>query len=131
MCADSRVNSDHEPAMTEASEDLPERPRWWLRHPVVAILATAVLGVATTWVTLSIGRPDSAPGSTLLYVVVLPIALLLPAIALSGALVAWHAFQATSGTLRLVLAIPVAIALLLNTAAAALFIRWAVLVFFG
>jgi len=131
VCADGRVNLDQQPETMEASDSPPERPRWWLRNPVAGILATAVLGVAAAWVTLSIGRPDPAPGSTLLYIVVLPIALLLPAIAVSGALVAWHAFQATSGKLRLALAVPAAIALVLNTAAAGLFIRWAVLVFFG
>ena len=131
MCADSRVNSDDQPGITKASEILPESPRWWLRHPVVAIMTTAVLGFAAVWVTLSLGRPDSTPGSTLIYIVVLPMALLLPAIALAGALVAWRSFQATSGKLRLVLAIPAATALVLNTAAAGLFIRWAVLVFSG
>ena len=131
MSDDHRVNSDHEPAAIEVPDELPERPRWWLRNPAAGVLTTAVLGVATIWVTLSIRSPDSAPGSTLISLVILPIALLLPAIALGGAFVAWHSFQATRGGMRLSLAAPAAIAMILNIAAVGLFMRWVVLVFFG
>ena len=115
----------------EAPDELPERPRWWLRNPAAGVLTTAVLGVATIWVTLSIGTPDSAPGSTLISIVILPIALLLPAIALGGAFVAWHSFRATRGGLRIALAAPAAMALILNVAAVGLFMRWVTQVFVG
>ena len=83
-----------------------------------------LLGVATLWVTLSIKTPDGAPGSTLLYLVILPIALLLPAIALGGAFVAWHGFRASTIRRQKVLVVPAAIAITLNVAAVALFVRW-------
>ena len=93
------------------------------------MLAAAVLGVATATVTLSIRTPDSTPGATLLYLVILPIALLLPAIAIGGAFIAWRAFAATSGTMRLLLAAPATLAVVLNIAAVAVFLRWLVQVF--
>ena len=124
MATDQRVNSDDETASMMPEEDYPERPRWWLTHPSAGIIAAAVLGIAALWVTLSIGRPDSAPGATFTYLVILPIALLLPAIALGGTMVAWHAFRQTRGKLRLILALPAAIALVLNVVAIVVFARW-------
>jgi hypothetical protein len=99
-----------------------ERPRWWLRNPAAGVLSAAVLGVATLSVTAS---------STLLYLVILPIALLLPAIALGGAFVAWRALGAAHGGLRLALAPAAALALILNLTAVGLFVRWLGRVFFA
>lgn len=129
MSANNGVNQEAESVQDESDEPLPERQRWWLRNPAVGVLATAALGVATALVTISIRTPDSTPGATLLYLVILPIALLLPAIAIGGAFVAWRALTATSGKMRLMLAAPAAIALLLNVAAVILFLRWLVQVF--
>ena len=131
MTADNRVNSDDDPATEQAEETAAELPRWWIRNPAKGVITAAILGIATTWVTLSIKSPDSAPGTTLLYIVILPIALLLPAIALSGAFISWHAFQASRGRLRLLLAAPAAVGLVLNAIAVGLFIRWVGRVFFG
>ncbi len=124
MSANNRVNSDDELVPENAVPTAEEPPRWWIRTPIKGVVSAAILGVATTWVTLSIKTPDSAPGSSLLYLVILPIALLLPAIALSGAFVAWHAFQASHGRLRLLLAAPAAVGLVLNAIAVGLFVRW-------
>lgn len=129
MSANNGVNQEAESVQDESDEPLPERQRWWLRNPAVGVLATAALGMATALVTISIRTPDSTPGATLLYLVILPIALLLPAIAIGGAFVAWRALMATSGKMRLMLAAPAAIALLLNVAAVILFLRWLVQVF--
>jgi hypothetical protein len=93
-----------------------ERPRWWLRNPAAGVLSAAVLGVATLSVTAS---------------VILPIALLLPAIALGGAFVAWRALGAAHGGLRLALAPAAALALILNLTAVGLFVRWLGRVFFA
>lgn len=131
MCADNRVNANHESTTTEPSDEAPERPRWWRRNPTAGVLATAALGIAAVLVTASIKPPDPAPGSTLVSIVILPIALLLPAIALAGAIVAWNAFQATHGRVRTLLAAPCAVAMILNTAAVVLFARWVSQVFFG
>ena len=129
MSANNGVNQEAESVQDKSDEPLPERQRWWLRNPAVGVLATAALGMATALVTISIRTPDSTPGATLLYLVILPIALLLPAIAIGGAFVAWRALMATSGKMRLMLAAPAAIALLLNVAAVILFLRWLVQVF--
>jgi len=129
VSANNRVNQEGEFAQDEAGEPIPERERWWLRKPALGVLAAAVLGVATAAVTLSIRTPDSTPGATLLYLVILPIALLLPAIAIGGAFIAWRAFTATSGTIRLLLAAPATLAVVLNIAAVAVFLRWLVQVF--
>ena len=131
MSADNRVNSDDELAAEQTEETATELPRWWIRNPAKGVITAAILGIATTWVTLSIKTPDSSPGTTLLYIVILPIALLLPAIALSGAFISWHAFQASRGRLRLILSAPAAIGLILNAIAVGLFMRWVGQVFFG
>ena len=131
MAADNRVNSDDDPATLGQADESAERPRWWLRNPAAGVLSAAVLGVATLSVTASIKTPDSAPGSTVLYLVILPIALLLPAIALGGAFVAWRALGAAHGGLRLALDPPAALALILNLTAVGLFVRWMGRVFFG
>lgn len=131
MGADHRVNSDDE-SMTAESADVPaERPRWWLRNPTAGVLSAVVLGVATLAVTASFKTPDPGAGSTIVNIVILPIALLLPAIAVGGAFVSWRALGATHGRLRLVLAPLTALALILNLTAVGLFIRWMGRVFFG
>ena len=131
MSADNRVNSDDDPATEQTEEIAAELPRWWIRNPTKGVITAAILGIAAAWVTLSIQTPDSTPGSTLLYIVILPIALLLPAIALSGAFISWHAFQASRGRLRLLLAVPAAVGLILNATAVGLFMRWIGQVFLG
>jgi len=124
VASEHRVKSGEAPEVMEDAEDLPERPRWWLRNPSLGVVAAAILGIAAVWITSSINRSSSGQAATLIYIVILPIALLLPAIALSGALIAWHAFQSTRGRLRLLLAAPAAAAVILNTAAVGLFLRW-------
>ena len=129
MSTEHRVKSAGTSPDSEDAEDLPERPRWWLRNPSLGVAAAAILGIAAVWVTSSINRSNSGQAATLIYIVVLPIALLLPAIALSAAMIAWHAFQSTRGRLRLLLAAPAAAAVILNSAAIGLFIRWVAGVF--
>ena len=124
MSVDNRVNSGDDPATEDTEESAAELPRWWIRNPAKGVITATILGLATTWVTLSIKTPDSAPGTTLIYIVILPIALLLPAMALSGAFISWHAFQASRGRLRLILAAPAAVGLILNAIAVGLFLRW-------
>lgn len=125
MSADPRVNSDEIPSVTNPQDETPEQPRWWLRRPAFGIAASLLLGIAAFLVTSSIGQPDSDPGAAFTNLVILPIALLLPAIALGAAMVAWHAFARTRGKQRLLMVVPAAIALILNTAAIAGFARWA------
>ena len=129
MSANSGVNQHDESDQDQSDEPIPERVRWWLRKPAMGVLSAAVLGVATCAITLSIRMPDSTPAATLIYLVILPIALMLPAIAIGGAFIAWRAFAVTSGTMRLVLAAPAAVAVLLNVVAVAMFARWLVQVF--
>jgi hypothetical protein len=129
VSANNRVNPEHAPAPDAPDNPDEERPRWWLRNPTTGVLAASVLGVATAWVTASIKSPDTSAGSTLIYLVILPIALLLPAIAVGGAFIAWRACAAAHGKLRLLLALPAAIAVLLNIAAVGLFIHWLVQAF--
>ena len=131
MAADDKVNSEEASGQEHFDEPVEERPRWWIRNPAAGVLSALLLGIATLWVTLSIKTPDGAPGSTLLYLVILPIALLLPAIALGGAFVAWHGFRASTGQLQILLAAPAVVAVILNVAAVALFLRWVGKVFFG
>lgn len=131
MSADNRVNSDDDPASDEPEEFEAERPRWWIRSPAKGVITAAILGIVTLWITLSIKTPDATPGATLLYIVILPIALMLPAVALSGVFIAWRALQASHGRLRLMLAAPAAVALFFNSIAAGLFMRWVSQVYFG
>ena len=129
MGANNRVNSDKVDSDDQATTPGPsgaptQRPRWWLRNPAAGVLSAAVLGVATVYLTASFETPDPAPGSTLLYLVVLPIALLLPAIAAAGVFVAWQALRASRGRLQLTLAAPAAVAMVLNATAVYLFVKW-------
>ncbi|KPK33006.1 MAG: hypothetical protein AMJ66_06000 [Betaproteobacteria bacterium SG8_40] len=127
MSADPRVNSDEVAGMAGNSDQEAAEPRrWWLRRPAFGIVASMFLGVAAFLVTSSIGRPGPDPGAAFTNLVVLPIALLLPAIALGAAMVAWHAFGQTHGRLRLLLMVPTAIAIILNAIAIAAFARWVV-----
>jgi hypothetical protein len=126
VSADPRVNSDEINGKENPEGEAPERPRWWLRRPAVGITASLFLGAAAFLVTSSIGKPGSDPGTAVTNLVVLPIALLLPAIALGAAMVAWHSFGHTHGRQRLLLVVPAAIALILNSAAIAVFARWVV-----
>ncbi|NIO40392.1 MAG: hypothetical protein GTO41_09465 [Burkholderiales bacterium] len=130
MSADNEFGAS-ESAHGDAPHTIEERTRWWIRNPTAGVLVATLSGLATCWVTLSIKTPDSSPGSTLLYMVILPIALLLPAIAIGGALVTWHAFHASRGMLRRMLAAPAALALTLNLVAVALFARWVLQIFSG
>ncbi len=134
MSADNRVNDNRIGDEDDADRNdasIDEPPRWWLRNPAAGVLVSALLGIATASVTASIKMPDGAPGSTVLYLVILPIALLLPAIAVGGALVAWRALGAAQGRSRLALAPAAALALVLNLAAVGLFVRWVIRILFG
>ena len=131
MSSEHRVKSAGASTEPDDAEDLPERPRWWLRNPSLGVALAMVLGIAAVWITSSINRSNSGQAATLIYIVILPMALLLPAIALSGALIAWHAFRSTHGRVRLVLAAPAAAAVILNTAAIGLFLRWIAGIFAG
>jgi hypothetical protein len=128
---DDRVNSAHSGSGDSATESVEARPRWWLRNPTIGVLSAAVLGIVTALLAASIRAPESTPGSTLLYLVILPIALLLPTIALAGMLVAWRAFKASRGRYRLMLAVPASFALAMNALAVGLFMRWVVQVLAG
>ncbi len=124
MAENHGVSSQQQHTTVEPPDTGNERARWWLRNPTIGVLVAAVLGVATASVTASIRTPDATPGSTLLNFVILPIALLLPTVAIGGMFVAWRAFGAARGKLRLILAAPAAIGLILNAVAVAIFTRW-------
>ena len=129
MAVDPGVNDDHEEQTGSAEDDQALPVRWWLRRPALGILLSMLLGMAAFLVTASIGTPGSDPGTTVTNLVVLPIALLLPVIALAAALVAWSAFGQTRGQQRAFLLLPLAAALLLNSSAIAMFARWVLRVF--
>jgi hypothetical protein len=131
VSADNRVNSGDDLPTDEPEEVEAELPRWWIRNPAKGVMSATILGLATVWIGLAIKTPDPTPGATLLYIVILPIALLLPAVALSGTFIAWHAFQASHSRLRLMLAVPAAVGVILNAVAVGLFMRWVGRVFFG
>lgn len=131
MSSEHRVNLGAASGHEQHPEEPPERPRWWLRNPPLGVAIAVALGIATVWVTSSFQRPASDELATVIYIVILPIALLLPACALSAALIAWFALRAATGRLRLMLAVPAAAAVVLNAIAIGLFIRWLTRVFTG
>ncbi len=63
------------------------------------------------------------PFDTLAYLVSLPIALLLPAGALSAGLIGWQAWQSSTGTARTALALPAFAAVSANSMAIAIFVH--------
>jgi hypothetical protein len=106
-------------------------PRWWQRSPALGIAAALATGVAGIWLLGALGRPAGTAQSAFLYMATLPMALLLPALALFGALIAWRSYAASEGRWRLVLTLPAFAALAINSLVIGLFLRFLAQIFTG
>lgn len=101
-----------------------ESVRWWIRRPELGIAAGLITGIAGIWILSALGWPSHASEAAFLYMVTLPIALLLPALALLGTLVVRSSFSALHGRRRLAMALPALAAAASNILAIGMFLRF-------
>lgn len=97
-----------------------ETPAWWRRHPLAAVMTSFALGVCALAVVKMLDRPEPGAGA-FVHFVSLPIALLLPALSVAGALFGWQGWRA--GGSPLWLAGPLLAALAAHAFAIGLFMR--------
>jgi hypothetical protein len=93
--------------------------RWWQQRPLLGVMASLALGLATVWIAGSLEPPRAE--ERIAYLISLPIALLLPACALAGGYIAWQAWVASDK--RPALAVPAFLAASANAIAIGLFFR--------
>lgn len=105
--------------------------RWWKRWPELGIAAGLLTGIAGFGLLRALGRPTQTSEATFLYMVSLPIALLLPALALLGTLLVRECFSEIHGRRRLAMALPAAAAAITNVLAIGMFLRFVLQIFAG
>jgi hypothetical protein len=127
----SVVPPEEPPQEGSAHDDADTRPRWWQRSPVLGIAAGLATGVSGIWLLRALGRPAQSADSAFLYMATLPIALMLPALALFGALIGWRSHAALRGPARLAWAAPAVAAVALNILAIGMFLRFVIQIFSG
>ena len=109
---------EHDPA-DEVSERA-QAPAWWRRNPIAGVMASLALGLCAFALARMLARPESGV-SAFVHLVTLPIALLLPALSVAGALIGWQGWRA--GGSPLWLAVPLLAALAAHALAVGLFLR--------
>jgi hypothetical protein len=76
----------------DSSEDVGEDIRpWWRRSPALAAGAALAIGLATLWFANMIGRVPLDAHSTLGYLLMLPLLLIVPAFSAAGLRLSWLA----------------------------------------
>src|SRR3954452_5196776 len=87
-------SSNQREEVSDSAIDLTEDLRpWWKRSPPLAASAALAIGLATLWFANMLGRVPLDRHSTLGYLLMLPLLLIVPAFSAAGirlALVAWH-----------------------------------------
>ncbi len=99
-------------------------PPWWRRRPALGIAASLTAGMSTALLLGALGPPAQGAGAAFVYLVTLPIALLMPALALAAALIAWQALGAARPALRPLLIVPATIAFAANIVSLGMFLRF-------
>lgn len=108
-------------ALDSSDEDSArETPAWWRRRPLAAVLTSLALGGCALAVVKMLVRPEPGTGA-FVHLVTLPLALLLPALSVAGALIGWQGWRA--GGSPLWLAVPLLAALAAHAFAIGLFMR--------
>lgn len=98
--------------------------RWWKRNPPLGVFVALVGATAALGLLLALGRPVPGGHATFVYMTTLPIALLLPAICVAGAFLAWQAAKGASLRMRWWLLAAAILAVIANIAAVGLFMRF-------
>jgi hypothetical protein len=87
-------SSNQREEVSDSAIDLTEDLRpWWKRSPPLAASAAFAIGLATLWFANMLGRVPLDGHSTLGYLLMLPLLLIVPAFSATGirlAFVAWH-----------------------------------------
>jgi hypothetical protein len=80
-----------EPSQTS---DIGEEIRpWWRRSPMLAASASLAIGLATLWFSNMLGRVPLDSNSTLAYLLMLPLLLIVPAFSAAGLRLSWLALR--------------------------------------
>ncbi|MEO8166466.1 MAG: hypothetical protein ABI619_13830 [Betaproteobacteria bacterium] len=85
-------------------------PPWWQRSPPLAASAALAIGLATLWFGNMLGRVPLDDQSTLGYLLMLPMLLIVPVFSAAGLRLAWVAWGGASTGPRWMLAVLVAVA---------------------
>jgi hypothetical protein len=93
--------------------------RWWRQRPRLGVAVSLATGVAALWLAQALAAPS--PEARIAYLVSLPIALLLPALAVAAGLMGWQAWRASHSSP--LLAVPALAAMGANLIAVWLFVR--------
>ncbi|MGH8677526.1 MAG: hypothetical protein ACREUQ_04145 [Burkholderiales bacterium] len=132
MAEEPSVNSAPDPQRGRAAPETDSgagAARWWQRQPALSVVVALAVGLLALWLVGVLGAPARSSAAAFLYMVTLPIALLLPAGALAGALLAWSAWGASRGLTRTMLAVPAAAAFIINFIAIGFFVRFVAAIF--
>jgi hypothetical protein len=100
--------------------DEPIRP-WWRRSPALAACAAAAIGLGTLWFANMLGRVPLDADSTLEYLLMLPLLLIVPAFSAAGLRLSWIAAR-TRGHHRWIIGTVVLVAVAANGWAIASFV---------
>jgi len=82
-------------ATTDSEEEI--RP-WWRRSPMLAAFASLAIGLATLWFANMLGRVPLDSNSTLAYLLMLPLLLIVPAFSATGLRLSWLALRGHGAT---------------------------------
>jgi hypothetical protein len=111
------------PAEAAGNIDTEEAIRpWWRRSFALAACAAAAIGLGTLWFANMLGRVPLDAHSTLGYLLMLPLLLIVPAFSAAGLRLCWLALQ-VCGRLRWMIRMLVLAAVAANAWAIALFVR--------
>jgi hypothetical protein len=110
----------------EASAPLPEQEdpgieAWWRRSAPLAAGASLAIGAATLWFGNMLNRVPLDQHTTLSYLLMLPLLLIVPAFSAAGLRLAWLSWLGGQGATRIIIAVVVLAAVTANVLAIARF----------
>jgi hypothetical protein len=111
-----------EPAdIIDAAADEAPAQAWWQRSAPLAAGASLAIGAACAWFGGMLGRVPLDSHSTIGYLLMMPLLLIVPAFSLAALRLAWSAWNGRAGTARATVTVLAVCALLLNLVALARF----------
>jgi hypothetical protein len=119
---DPALQGKGEPAdvVDAAADEAPART-WWQRSAPLAAGASLAIGAATAWFGGMLGRVPLDSHSTIGYLLMMPLLLIVPAFSLAALRLGWSAWNDRATTARAMVAVLAGCALVLNLLALARF----------